>query len=512
MARRRALRLAVLTGVAGWWWLAMPPPVAHLDLPPPPPPTSTTTAPPPVTVPTTVEASCHPPPLAARPLIADDPSTLSQLIAVAAFSCPPAVVVATSDAAIPVAVELASTLQSPLLLGEDLAMVEATAAHLGVQRIYLLGEARWSSWLKIVPLTEVEARRIAAAPDEESVGPVPRDTVWLALDGDPRWAAPVQAAAAARGEEVVLVERGDLPGSPRTVAVVRRLNPTLVVAAGPFDPEALEWQLPALVAAAELPGGGLTLFPHRRLVAFYGNPLSPNLGVLGRQGPEETLERLQPEAAAYAAEGLLTVPAFEIIATVASTGPGADGNYSEEMEPETLRPWIELAGDRGVYVVLDLQSGRTDFLTQARRYEEFLRLPHVGLALDPEWRLGPDQVHLRQVGTVDAAEINTVVEWLRDLVRRENLPQKLLLLHQFKLSMITNRESIDTPAELAVVIQMDGQGPLGSKFGTYSIITADAADVSWRWGWKNFYDLDTPLATPEEVLGLDPVPIFISFQ
>ena len=182
------------------------------------------------------------------------------------------------------------------------------------------------------------------------------------------------------------------------------------------------------------------------------------------------------------------------------------------MSLEILRPWIEVAGENGIYVILDLQPGRTDFLTQAKRYEEFLRLPHVGLALDSEWRLEPNQVHLRQIGSVDAAEINTVVDWLASLVREQNLPQKYLLLHQFRLDMITNRDQVKTPPELAVVIQMDGQGPLPTKYDTWNALTAGTEDAGFSWGWKNFYDEDTPRggATAEEVLDLDPVPVYVS--
>ena len=119
--------------------------------------------------------------------------------------------------------------------------------------------------------------------------------------------------------------------------------------------------------------------------------------------------------------GTTVVPAFEIIATVASSSAGPDGNYSAEADPEVLRPWVEAAGEAGLYVILDLQPGRTDFVTQAERYRSLLELPHVGLALDPEWRLGPGEVHLTQVGSVDVDEVNRVVTWLADLTR-ENAP------------------------------------------------------------------------------------------
>ncbi|WP_414172529.1 hypothetical protein [Clavibacter tessellarius] len=94
--------------------------------------------------------------------------------------------------------------------------------------------------------------------------------------------------------------------------------------------------------------------------------------------------------------------------------------------------------------MIDLQPGRTDFLTQAKRYESVLAQPGVGLALDPEWRLGPDQVPLKQIGSVSAAEVDATTDWLAGLVRDRGLPQKMLVLHQFRLSMITDRASLDT--------------------------------------------------------------------
>ena len=145
---------------------------------------------------------------------------------------------------------------------------------------------------------------------------------------------------------------------------------------------------------------------------------------------------------------------------------------------------------RGAYVVLDLQPGRTDFLTQAKRYEELLRLPHVGLAFDPEWRLKPDQFYLRQIGSVEAAEINTVIEGLVRIVREEALPQKLLVLYQFSVDMIKNRELVETTRELAFVVHADGQGALGLEYDTWGVLTTALGAQKFRWRWKKFYDED----------------------
>ncbi len=278
------------------------------------------------------------------------------------------------------------------------------------------------------------------------------------------------------------------------------------------------WQLDVLRRGHEIPGGGLLMFDSdgsqvgRRVVAIYGHPSTSGLGVLGEQGPEEGVERLRSIAEGYDADGAVVLPAFEIIATVASAGPGEDGDYSGETARSAIRPWIEAAAANDVYVVLDLQPGRSAFLSQAKIYEEFLRLPHVGLALDPEWRLKPHQVHLHQIGTVDAAEINQVVEWLSGIVRGNALPQKLLIIHQFSHSMITNRSLIETPPELAVLIHMDGQGSQAAKNDTWNALTGQADAHRFYWGWKNFYDEDFPTAAPEEVLALAPNPVFVSFQ
>jgi hypothetical protein len=150
-------------------------------------------------------------------------------------------------------------------------------------------------------------------------------------------------------------------------------------------------------------------------------------------------------------------------------------------------------------------------MDQVPLYEEFLRLPNVGVALDPEWRLLPTQVHLRQVGSLDATEVNEVAAYLAGLVRKHDLPQKLLVVHQFQLRMIRNRDLLEHPPELAVLIHMDGQGPIATKDETYRVITTGFEERVW-WGWKNFYDEDSPTPSPEHTLSRNPSPVFISYQ
>jgi len=266
--------------------------------------------------------------------------------------------------------------------------------------------------------------------------------------------------------------------------------------------------------APELPGGGVSVFPHRRMVALYGHPEAGVLGLLGEQGIEGSITRVNGYVEKYSP--LVTeqvIPSWEIIATVATAGAGPDGNYSKVWEPAKFRPWVDSAKEAGIYVVLDLQPGRSDFLTQAKEYEELLVEPHVGLALDPEWRLGPNEKHLRRIGHVEAAEINAVSDWLAALVREHTLPQKVLTLHQFQVQMIRDRDQVRTDhPELAIVLHADGQGPQGAKQETWRVLKSDLPEGMWL-GWKNFYDEDSPMLTPEQTIArVDPTPWFISYQ
>ncbi|MEE2057699.1 hypothetical protein [Rhodococcus artemisiae] len=266
-------------------------------------------------------------------------------------------------------------------------------------------------------------------------------------------------------------------------------------------------------ARSELFGGGRNLFPDRRFVALYGHPGGPALGAFGEQDTAGAITRVRDLADRYqqfSAEPVL--PAFEIIATVASADPGTDGRFSRITPPDLLRPVIDEAEAAGVYVILDLQPGHTHFLEQARIYEEFLARPNVGLALDPEWRLAPGQQHMVQIGSVDSAEINEVVAYLADIVQRHDLPQKMLVLHQFRSSMITGREFVDAGRpEISVVLHADGHGSPAQKFDTWSALQS-GLPPQIHMAWKNFYDEDLPTFTPEQTMAIEPKPVFVSFQ
>ncbi len=287
------------------------------------------------------------------------------------------------------------------------------------------------------------------------------------------------AVATARnaGADVFQIRTADPRRTPTVAKALAARPDTPVIALGTPFMRGFAYSLAVVRRHIVQPTGGYLALPGKHYTAMYGHPGAPSLGVLGEQGVKASVKRVERLARKYRRVSKAEfVPTFEIIATVASGSAGKDKNYSHEVSIKTLTPLVNAARKAGVYVILDLQPGRTDFLTQAKRYRSLLERPNVGLALDPEWRLKKKQKHLRQIGSVKVAEINRVSDWLARLTREKALPQKLFVLHQFSLSMIKHRGRLETRhPELATVIHVDGSGPQGAKRGTWKTLRRQRA-------------------------------------
>ena len=214
------------------------------------------------------------------------------------------------------------------------------------------------------------------------------------------------ATAEAAGAKVLELPGGDPRVVPEVADAIAAVPTPQSSLSAHRSARILEYTLDAVRSGVEQFGGGYLAFPGRTMIALYGHPSTKALGVLGEQNVAATVKRAERYASSYR-KVIKTpvVPTFEIIATVASAGAGKDKNYSAETKVADLLPLIDAAAKAGVYVILDLQPGRTDFLVQAKQYESLLKRPHVGLALDPEWRLRPKQKHLTQIGKVSVDEV-----------------------------------------------------------------------------------------------------------
>jgi transcriptional regulator with XRE-family HTH domain len=261
--------------------------------------------------------------------------------------------------------------------------------------------------------------------------------------------------------------------------------------------------------ARELPRGGRTIFPAYRMVAFYGTPETARLGILGI-GPDQAAKRLLKQTVGYRAGHKPVLPAFEIIATVALGHPGDDSMYRRRVAPQEIRNYLNVARKNKIYTILDIQPGRSDFMTEVRAYEQFLKEPDVGLALDAEWHVGAHGVPGQVLGSVDAKSVNQVVAYLVDLVKQYNLPQKLLVIHRFTDDMIKNKDKIKTPSQIALTLDVDGFGEKAAKYVKYQSYVSEEDGVFH--GIKLYYQQDTDLMSPEDVLFLAPQPDLIVYQ
>ncbi|WP_218141856.1 hypothetical protein [Frigoribacterium sp. MCBA15_019] len=388
-------------------------------------------------------------------------------------------------------------------------VLAAELDRLGVETVLAVGD-----------VGAVDGARVEVATSASSVdvpdAATPLDDVLAVVAGADDVAATATARAA--GAEVQALPDGvvDLQASGEAIDALHASTTTDTVLIGSSfstvrDPG---WSVAAARSGAQLPGGGQRFFPDRRFVALYGAPGTGALGVLGEQDVAATVQRAADVAASYdAASDRPVVPMLEVIATVAAGAAGDDGDYSNELSVESIEPYVDAAAAAGQYVVIDLQPGRADFLSQAKRYESLLSRPNVGLALDPEWRLEADQVPLRQIGGVEAGEVNAVSTWLADLVASKGLPPKMFVLHQFRLDMLRDRASIDTTRpELATLIHADGQGSQPDKQATWRTLH-DGAPAGVAWGWKNFYDEDAPMLSPEQTMAdVSPTPDLVTYQ
>jgi len=140
----------------------------------------------------------------------------------------------------------------------------------------------------------------------------------------------------------------------------------------------------------------------------------------------------------------------------------------------------------------------------------WLELPHVQVALDPEFAMAEGEIPGEVIGQIDAADVLYAQQWLAELSASAGIPPKVLIVHQFHHSMISNKELITPIPGVQLVIDSDGWGPPDMKMDTYGVVNTQQ-QIEYD-GIKLFYRQDNPLMTPEEVLALDPVPDLIIYQ
>jgi hypothetical protein len=266
------------------------------------------------------------------------------------------------------------------------------------------------------------------------------------------------------------------------------------------------------------------ILPFNRIVAFYGNLYSKNMGVLGEYPPNEMLQKLQGECKKWqAADPTIPVlPCLHYIAVTAQGAPGKDGKYRARMPFKHIDSILHMAARINAIVFLDIQVGFSNVQTEVPLLEKYLKMSNVHLGIDPEFAMSKSGKRPGTViGTLDASDANWCIGYLTKLAKANNIPPKILMFHRFTKNMLTNARQIHPTPEVQFVLDMDGWGPVSLKTDSYRGYVADFP-IQFT-GFKLFYKNDTrkprgvnmketQMMTPAQVLSLKPAPLYIQYQ
>ncbi len=270
---------------------------------------------------------------------------------------------------------------------------------------------------------------------------------------------------------------------------------------------------PVKTGVAYQPGA---LLPFHRIIAYYGNLYSKQMGILGELPKQEVLSHLQAKVAEWQAADSTTVaiPALHYIAVTAQESPGKGGKYRLRMPFHQIDSVLKMAEKINAIVFLDIQVGLSTLQQEIPEFEKYLRLPNVHLGIDPEFSMKGGQAPGKVIGKFDASDINYAADYLEKMVKENNLPPKVLVIHRFTQGMVTNYKQIKTRPEVQMVMHMDGWGHPAKKITTYKqFIYREPVEFT---GFKVFYKNDMKekgrLLTPSELVALKPRPLYIQYQ
>jgi hypothetical protein len=262
-----------------------------------------------------------------------------------------------------------------------------------------------------------------------------------------------------------------------------------------------------------LPGA---ILPYNRIVAYYGNLYSKRMGILGELPKDEMLKKLLSEVTKWQAADTTTkaIPALNYIAITAQSTPGKAKLYRMRMPFKQIDTIIKWAKSINALVFLDVQVGHSNIKKEVPTLEPYLNLPNVHLGIDPEFSLKNGEIPGTKIGTFNSDDINDAIKILANLVQKNNLPPKVLVVHRFTQRMVTNYKNIKIVPEVQVVMNMDGFGSKILKKSSYlDYIYREPVQFT---GLKLFYKNDNrynwKMYTPEEILKFTPIPIYILYQ
>lgn len=262
------------------------------------------------------------------------------------------------------------------------------------------------------------------------------------------------------------------------------------------------------------------ILPCHRIVAYYGNPFSRKMGVLGEYPKDEMLRRFHAAVAQWnAADPKHPVkPALQLISVVAQGAAGKDGMYRTRMPDELVQRVYGWAKQEHALFFMDVQIGKSSVQQELPRLEQYLRNPDVHLAIDPEFSMHYQAEGSKpgdKIGVMSSADINYASQFLERIAQKYDLPPKILIVHRFTRRMVLDAENIRLRPDVQIVMNMDGWGAEWLKRDSYrDYIIRHPVEYT---GFKIFYHNDVrkpgwTLMHPAQVIGFRPYPLYIQYQ
>ncbi len=259
------------------------------------------------------------------------------------------------------------------------------------------------------------------------------------------------------------------------------------------------------------------ILPFKRVIAYYGNLYSTRMGILGELPKPQMFAKLKEEVARWEKADPQTPvqPALHYICVTAQGSPGANGKYRLRMPFKQIDIVMKMAEEINAIVFLDIQVGLGSLQEEVPELVDYLKKPNVHLGIDPEFSMKTGQKPGSVIGSYNAADINYTIDYLAKLVKENNLPPKILVVHRFTQPMVKDYKSIKKTAEVQIVMHMDGWGEPAKKIGTYKhFIYTEPVQFT---GFKIFYKNDLKMAphrllTPEDLMKIKPMPLYIQYQ
>jgi hypothetical protein len=275
--------------------------------------------------------------------------------------------------------------------------------------------------------------------------------------------------------------------------------------------------------------------PYNRIVAAYGI-----VGGFDVNGPASTLNmldaflpQLQQLGQQYAAlDPLHPVKlAIDLVVNVIQPCSAFPRYCSSWPDDPTMQAYVDYCQKHNLLLFFDVQLGTepvkdavmNHLLTYLEKY------PFTELALDTEFHFPDNPQGYADaagypccLGWMNADEINWASAELAQISLQQQLPRKVLLVHEWNSGVLPDKNKIQLNPDTSFVLQSDGFGNYGNKLGDYQLF--DQQQLVEYAGYKLFFhyaaggsfdyaDYNNPaVQTPAQILQIFPQPLFISYQ